>query len=184
MGVIYHYLGLEFTSPLINILWKEHEYAEFIQDPLFYLDSEMTMVRQGDLKSGLAPIARIGSKNKFVQMNLIHNISFEQAKQQWDRRKKRINPDNIIIKMGFSNSNEKAELYFEAFKNCKFRKILFCSGDEDTEDVFKTNRFIWSETSKKSVQCYNYYDYMMTNSHYVIDLLKLLTGQKEYSRER
>ena len=35
-GFVYHYLGLIFSSPLINTFWNKSEYARFIQDPLFH----------------------------------------------------------------------------------------------------------------------------------------------------
>ena len=54
-GYVYNRLGLKFSSPLINIYWDRDEYAKFIQNPLFYLQSELTMFREGDLKEGICP---------------------------------------------------------------------------------------------------------------------------------
>jgi len=141
------------------------------------------MVREGNLEAGVFPIAKIGEGSKCVQMQLIHNTCFEEAKQQWDRRKKRMNLNNLFIKMGFARCEENCQLYLKAFERCKFRKILFYNGEEVVENAFKTNRFIWRETTADSVEHFNYNEYMRLNCHMSLDILKLLTGNNNYTRE-
>ncbi|MCM1233063.1 MAG: DUF1919 domain-containing protein, partial [Ruminococcus flavefaciens] len=119
-GYVYHYLGLEFSSPLINMLWDKKEYIEFITDPLFYLQTELTMVREGDLKSGFYPVGKLGKNGKYVEIKFIHNADFNEAKQQWDRRKKRINKDNLFVKMGCSISDLDIKYQLSVFDDCKY----------------------------------------------------------------
>lgn len=182
-GYVYHYLGLEFSSPLINTLWDKEEYIKFIRDPLFYLGTELTMVREGDLKSGIYPVGKLGRDGKYVAMRFVHNADFCEAKQQWNRRKKRINQDNLFVKMGCSISDVDINDYLNAFDDCKYKKILFYNGDEDIKGKFNTNRFIWQERKAGHVNNFVYANYMRINYMYVIDILKLLTGEKDYSRE-
>ncbi len=182
-GYVYNYLDLEFSSPLINTLYNEDEYSRFIQEPLFYLQSELTMVREGDLRKGIWPIGRLGESGKYVQVQFVHNVDFQEAKQQWDRRKKRINQDNIFVKMGFTISDESVKSYIDAFRNCKYKKILFYNGSEYIEGKYSTDRFIWHEQKATRVDYFAYCDYMRKDYMLTIDILKLLTGEEDYSRE-
>ncbi len=182
-GYAYHYWGLDFSSPLINTLWDKNEYARFIQDPLYYLQTELTMVREGNLKAGIVPVGRLGHSEKYVQLQFIHNVDFTEAKQQWDRRIKRINKDNLFVKMAVSISDENVRSHLRAFEECKYRKVLFYNGDENITGKFKTDRFIWQSKKANRVGTYFYQDYMRGNYMFVIDILKLLTGEGNYSRE-
>ncbi|MCM1211804.1 MAG: DUF1919 domain-containing protein [Blautia sp.] len=183
-GYVYHHLGLEFSSPLINTSWDKDEYARFIQAPLFYLQTELIMVRDGDLRKGISPIGKLGEPGNYVQIQFVHNVDFNEAKQQWNRRKKRINWDNLFVKMGFSISDENVKACLDAFNQCKYKKILFYNGDEDIEGKYNTNRFIWHEKKASRVDNFTYWDYMRKNYLFSIDILKLLTGEKDYSREQ
>lgn len=182
-GYVYHYLCLEFSSPLINTLWNKEEYVKFIKDPLFYLQTELTMVREGDLRSGIFPVGKLGRSGKYVEIRFLHNADFNEAKQQWDRRKKRINQDNLFVKMGCSISDSDIKYQLKVFDDCKYNKILFYNGDEDIKGKLNTNRFIWQEKKAERVDNFVYSNYMRANYMYVIDILKLLTGEKDYSRE-
>lgn len=183
-GYVYNYLGLEFSSPLINTFWDKDEYARFIQEPLFYLQTDLVMIRDGDLRKGIWPVGRLGEFGKYVQIQFVHSVDFHEAEQQWNRRKKRINQNNILVKMGFGVSDKNVKTYIDAFERCKYRKILFYNGSEDINGKYNTERFIWQERKQTRVDDFVYYDYMRKNYTSVIDVLKLLVGEKDFSREK
>lgn len=180
-GFVYKRLGLPFTTPLINIYWDRNQYAEFISNPLFYLNTELKMVREGNLHDGVYPIGSLGDKNRKVEMQFVHNGSFREAKEQWDRRKQRINEQNLFIKMGFSICDKKDE-WLTIFKNLNYKKILFYNGDTDIKQVIKTERFIWSNINANKVGTYDYNDYLRDYYIYELDLLKMLNGENNYIR--
>lgn len=183
-GMTYNRLGLPFTSPLVNIYWDRDQYSLFIQDPLFYLNTELQMVSDGDIKKGIWPIGKLGDVERTVSLQFTHSISFADAKEQWDRRKTRINPNNLFVKMGFASnvSNDKKQMYFNSFKAVLYPKILFYYGDEKIDSIFRTERFVWKEQTAENVVYYDYNAYCRECSFWDIDLLKLLTGDKDYSR--
>ena len=196
-GYVYHNLGLPFSTPLINILFKREEYAKFILDPIFYLNTELTMVREGNIREGIYPVGQLGDKNRNIKLELVHNSDFNNAKIQWDRRKKRIDPENMFLKMGLEISEKNKDLYLDSFSKAPVRnKILFYFGKEEIDDAFKTERFIWymSRNAKglnNSVDTFDYNDYVKTFSYndymrenYLLemDILKMLTNSKDYSR--
>lgn len=183
-GYVYNRLGLRFTSPLINILWDRDQFSQFIQDPLYYLNMELTMVSDGDLKKGIYPIGKLGTHSGGVTLKFIHNKDFAEAKAQWIRRKARMNPNNLFIKMGFSsdtNEDEKQK-FFDMFNAVPFNKILFYYGDEKVDGLFKAERFIWKQMNSDRVECFDYNAYCRVQYFWDLDLLKLLTGDKGYSR--
>ncbi len=181
-GYAYHRLGLPFSTPLINIYWNPDEYAKFILDPLFYLSTELTMVTEGDLRTGVSPVGLLGDADRNVKLQFVHNADFAEARHQWDKRMARINPDNLFIKMGLTVTEKNKHLYLEAFEKVPYHKILFYFGAEEVEGAFKTERFIWRQKSQARVDTFNYNDYLRGNYWWDLDLLKLLTGDKNYSR--
>ncbi len=180
-GFVYKKLKLPFTTPLINIDWDRDQYAEFISDPLFYLNTELKMVREGNLRDGIYPIGSLGDENRKVEMGLIHNVNFKEAKEQWDRRKQRVNEQNIFVKMGFSVCDKKDE-WLTAFKNLSYKKILFYDGDTDVKQVIKTERFTWRSINANYVATYDYNEYLRNHYIYDLDLLKMLNGKNDYIR--
>ena len=182
-GYVYHRLSLPFSSPLINIFWEKEEFAKFMQDPIFYLNSELTMVRESNLRAGIPPLGQLGREDKTVQLILNHNINFAEAKEQWDRRKKRININNLFIKFSFESSDEQREKYLKAFENIPYNKVLFYNGDTTIKQVMNTERYIWRNKVTNRVNYYSYANFMRTSYFWEMDTLKLLNGERDYSRE-
>ena len=182
-GYVYHRLSLPFSSPLINIFWEKEEFAKFMQDPIFYLNSELTMVRESNLRAGIPPLGQLGREDKTVQLILNHNINFAEAKEQWDRRKKRININNLFIKFSFESSDEQREKYLKDFENIPYNKVLFYNGDTTIKQVMNTERYIWRNKVTNRVNYYSYANFMRTSYFWEMDTLKLLNGERDYSRE-
>ena len=164
-GYVYDRLDLPFSSPLINIYWDGEEYARFIENPIFYLNTDLKIEREGNLKKGIFPIASLGDGINKVELQLVHNSCFEEALEQWNRRIKRINFNNMFVKMGFSSNIDalKKEKCISSFNATSYKKILFYYGDEKINDAFKTERFFVEELKNKRVEMFNYNDYLRLN---------------------
>lgn len=67
----YNRLGLPFTSPLVNIYWDRDKYSLFIQDPLFYLNTELQMVSDGDIKKEFGRLESLGMWKEPSLFNLL-----------------------------------------------------------------------------------------------------------------
>ncbi len=181
-GYVYNRLKLPFSTPFINIYIENEEYMKLIQNIDYYLKSELTMVREGNLQEGIFPIAALGKGSNQVKMQLVHDATFAEGKENWDRRKERINLENIFVKMRFSISDKNKEILIEAFKSVPWKKILFYNGDEDIYGKFETDRFIWRQHKMDRVEYFCYYDYCRLAYKYDLDILKLLNGDSNYSR--
>jgi len=126
-GITYNSLGLEFKSPFINMFIGHTDYIKFLRNPKYYIDCPLNFERTGydnNLKQDY-PIVRCGD----ILLHFNHYSSFEDALLSWNRRKKRIDWDNIIA-MFYDEDNylidEFCELPYE-------KKICFVPYDSDNK---------------------------------------------------
>lgn len=186
-GEVYHTLYLPFSSPTINIYWHTEEYVKFIADLPYYLCQSLQCGRESDLEAGIFPIGLLGEGDKQVSMELIHNISFEEAREQWERRQKRINFDNIFVKLGM-NKTANLQRYTAVFDNLQYKKICFSPYMEDKAGYI--NHAIcrkWKQENyymRSRVDFWNINDWFRErkNMWSVIDVLALLNGELSYFR--
>ena len=184
-GYVYHMLCLPFTSPLINTFFARGEYAKFLQDPLFYLGTELKMVRDGCFERSEWPIGRMGDEENCVLVEFHHAVTFAEAKNEWDRRLKRINPQNIFVKNGFSQAEKGHELWLESFRKVLYPKILLYYGETDIREAFRTECLFTQYRNSGFVSNFNY-NAMVREAMkraMIMDILKLLTGEGDYIRE-
>ena len=103
-GIIAHDLGLQFNSPLVNAGMYAEYYIKFLNNIEHYLNQEL--IRVEDDKDGWF-VARCDD----IQILLGHTKTYEESLANWERRKKRFNPDNMFIifcdKMGCTYDNIK-----------------------------------------------------------------------------
>ncbi len=186
-GVVYHVLALPFNSPTININWEKEEYAKFISDLPYYLQQPLKCGREGNLETGEYPIGLLGENEKQVQMELIHNISFDEARQQWERRQKRVNFDNIFVKFGW-NKKDNWEFYRNVFDKVQYKKICFFPYERDKQGYISSGfyaRWKWWIDTRGRVDSYNINDWTRDPKCIcgAIDILALLNGETACFRD-
>ena len=90
-GIIYHRLGLEYTSPTINLLFPiKKQYLKFISNLEYYLSKELVFIHDPAYS---CPVAMLED----VKLVFNHYSTPEQAESAWNRRKGRINYSNLFI---------------------------------------------------------------------------------------
>jgi len=90
-GVISHRLGKEFLSPTVNLWLYQRDFLKLAADLKNYMSYELEFV---DSEYDY-PVARL----KDVLIHFNHSHSPEEAAADWNRRKTRINYDNIFLLM-------------------------------------------------------------------------------------
>lgn len=94
-GIIYHRLGKQFLSPTINMWMKQREFLVFLENLDEALDQEPVFIEtEYD-----HPVAQLTTRGGTVNLYFNHAKTQEEAKQNWARRKTRINRDNLFIIM-------------------------------------------------------------------------------------
>lgn len=125
-GVLYHDLGLQFTSPTINLYMRFPDFLRFLEHLEYYLTLHITPY-EGDIKRDY-PLGRLGD----LVLYLVHYPSVEEADQKWQARKKRMDMKNIFViatdRDGFSSE------YLPRFNALPYRKKIFTHKPVDSPD--------------------------------------------------
>lgn len=90
-GYIYHQLGLPFSSPTINLMILNRDFKKFILNLKHYL--ALTPTPFIDTRFPDVPSALLGD----IILHFTHYNSSEEGIEAWEKRKKRIDFDNIYI---------------------------------------------------------------------------------------
>lgn len=138
-GDVYRYFGLSYQTPTVGMYFFADEYIKFLSNLKYYFSCELKplQVEQSKYKD---TIIELGQGNKVlaklddVEIVLLHYPTFEEAKEKWERRAKRINYDNLIVK--FSRQNLCTDKHVEDFLNLPFKKkICFDVKPSNNPDV-------------------------------------------------
>ena len=105
------------------------------------------------------PIGRCGD----IELHFIHYTTFESAKENWEKRKKRINWDNLFIMM-YTENEEIAEKFLELPYE---KKICFVPFMTEESSLCYVNCFnlekgmnegLWRKVNKMAARQLLYYD--------------------------
>lgn len=167
-GICYHRLGLEFLSPTINMFETEDDFNKLMMNLDTYMSYPVEFVGteyEKNLKRDY-PVGRLND----ILLYFNHYESFDQAVSCWEKRKKRINKNNILIV-----SNTKSEKTLYEFENIPYKnKLIFTSLDINTPSSFHLN----SDSGTYG---------MLTNktasgSKNILDLIAFLNHEDNYIR--
>lgn len=89
-GVMYHDLGEKFNSPTVNILFDSKDFIEFMSKIKYYLSCQIVFM-ESDFPY---PIGKLGGE---ITIKFIHYHSEKEVIEAWNKRKQRINWDNIFV---------------------------------------------------------------------------------------
>lgn len=90
-GIIYHRLGKQFMSPTINLWMYQYDYLKLVLNLREYMNTELEFIEsEYDF-----PVAKLGD----ITLHFNHYKTEKEAKDAWDKRKKRINYDNLFLIM-------------------------------------------------------------------------------------
>ncbi len=95
-GIIYHRLGKEFLSPTINMWMNQREFLVFLENLKECLEADVEFVKS---ERYTHPIGVIHCGGGDVTLYFNHDKTEEEAKENWYRRRERVNFDNLYIIM-------------------------------------------------------------------------------------
>lgn len=126
-GVLYHWLGLEFRSPFINLYMNNIDFIKALENFDEFLATEIVE----DKNSKLDYPVGIGYNG--VRLHFVHYKNFTDAIEKWNERKKRIDPKNMCVWLtNFTPSQYGAEptTIIERFNKLPFKNKLIFSGEK------------------------------------------------------
>lgn len=93
-GMIYHTLNLKFMSPTINLFFSKNDFISFVNNLDGFLSADLQEHKQNQASY---PIGILEFNKKQISIHFMHYKTFEDAKNKWNERKKRINLNNIFV---------------------------------------------------------------------------------------
>ncbi len=152
-GRVYQYLDMPYLSPTAGLYFFAPDYIKFVSDLRRYLNTTLRFINPEDSKY----YEEIKKRNQTdkpigilddVEIVFLHYKTKEEAEEKWNRRKERVNFDNIILK--FSRMNLCTEKEFEEFckipfenkfvfntqKNTRYSCEIFWKGTIKDNEVF------------------------------------------------
>lgn len=132
-GVTYHSLCMRFESPFINMFLFEDDYMKFLDSPKSFIECDLKFKKTGwnEIMKKEYPVADCDG----IELHFNHYDSFEEARNIWEKRKQRINWDNILVMM-FTDSQQTAD---EFLKKHYLKKILFTSFEINDKNAVYLN---------------------------------------------
>lgn len=91
-GCILRDLGLEFNTPFVNLVVAPADFIKLCGNLEYYLHCELTFI--DSTKEGLSyPVGKLDD----IKIYFVHYLSEADALSSWDRRRKRVNFNDIFL---------------------------------------------------------------------------------------
>lgn len=104
-GFIYHDLGLQFRSPTINLFFYNDHYFTFLEHLDEYLASDLKICDSPQHTPETEyPVFNLGGEGNLplIELHFLHyHNGIEAARNIWDKRKARINKENLFAIFSF-----------------------------------------------------------------------------------
>ena len=136
-GALYKDFNLEFTSPMINLEMSNKDFVLFCNHLNEYIESDVK-----EYKNSLYnyPVGIMDLKYGKILIHFAHYKSFNEAYECWNRRKKRIDYNNIYIIMCVGPEASKKTI--NMFESIKYKNKILLSSNIDLskhKDCFNMN---------------------------------------------
>ena len=108
-GMIYESYNLKKNTPTVGLFFLADDYIKFVSNIKDYVKQDLLFIKKeqsknkeyfkNDVKFGTYPIGKLGD----IEIYFLHYKSEDEALKKWNRRLKRINYNNIILKFNDQN---------------------------------------------------------------------------------
>lgn len=178
-GKIYNRYGLPYLSPTVGCYFYTDEFLKFLGDLKHNLTLPLRMITyegsryKEDLIHKKQTEVPIGLINEDIEVVFLHYKDPEEAREKWERRCKRVNFDNLIVKMNDQNGFYEEAL--DIFLQTDFPHKLFLTGNEkykDRENVvflekYKDDGYVVDDTRSRNlgIRTTKYLNSVITKKH-------------------
>ena len=146
-GVKSRNFGLPYNSPTCGLFFFSKEYLKFCSDLKLYISAELKPLSVADSQYKEELFLKFPEKKEIVlgkvldvEVVFLHYQTFDEAKEKWNRRKARINWDNLIVK--YNDQNLFSEEDFYEFEKLPYKNKIFFTANE--KFINKPNTYYFS----------------------------------------
>lgn len=162
-GVLCHDCNEEFRSPTINLTVKN--FGKFTKNIKYYLSLEL---KSAGYNKRNIPLAVLDD----VEIVGVHYSDFTSLKKAWERRRERVNFDNIFI---MATDLELKPCEYEIFDTLPYPKVCFTSRKDTKYDwMCYLPAFEGKESVGDTLQYVNFYGQRMFEKYF--DCIKWLNN--------
>jgi len=128
-GRVYKELQLPYFTPTIGLFFFSSCYIKFVQNLEYYLNQPLNFILTSKYEKAnnlrINNPYPIGILNNDVEVHFLHYYTKSDALEKWNRRKDRINYNNLFFSF---TDNETCSLEeIQAFDNLDYKKVFFSS---------------------------------------------------------
>ena len=133
-GKLYQYLDMPYLSPTVGLYFFADDYIRFLKNLKHYMSLDLKFISFKASKHREVLIEHNQTKKPIgvlddVEIIFLHYKTEEEAYEKWNRRKARINWNNLFIK--FSKMNQCTEEHMKEFSELPFDKKILLGTRED-----------------------------------------------------
>lgn len=162
--MITHDLGQQFRSPFVNLWITSEEFVRFLEHPREYLDKELCFVDS----TYSYPVAMLGDITLYFQ----HYESEKQVREIWNRRKGRINWDNLYVMMTDRDGCDDAllrrfdalpydnKVVFTHVPQPEISSAVYIPGFEDQNSVGVCSEFVNGWSGKRHYDSFDFVSWL------------------------
>lgn len=158
---ICHDLGLQFRSPFVNLCLSAEDYMKFLRQPRTYLEAPLVFCADAEKAY---PVAKL----RDITLHFVHYETQEEAVSAWERRKARINWDNLFVLMTDRDGcTEEILREFDALPYAnkavfthvprpEIASAVYIPGFETAGEVGNGDAFVDGFSGRKYFDCFDY----------------------------
>ena len=179
-GYTYNSLGMQFLSPFINMFVEADDYIKLLNNFDYYMGLPLHFIREGfevNLKRNY-PVVGLDD----VVLHFNHYTDFDSAVAFWEKRKNRMNKDNLFVEMAIEHYED-----IEKFAALPIEhKIGFSAIPCSEKDIYcfpmPEKDYLENKYAGNIFNFYNHIAMMQTDECRYYDTLKLLNHEKDFLR--
>lgn len=158
-GTVYQDLNLPYLTPTIGLFFYAPDYIKFVENLDHYINQELKFSNDSKFdeanearKSNFYPIGVLDD----IEIQFLHYESEKEAYEKWNKRKKRINYNNLFLKFDDRDlSTFEYMMRFDKIKNVKNKVIFSARKNHDIKSLvylsdFKGENFIGDISTYKN----------------------------------
>lgn len=159
-GTVYQDLNISYKSPFVGMFIMSPDYLKLLKNLDYYLSQELTFSKKSKYEeinkkreTDPYPIGNLDD----VELALMHYKSEEEAKDKWDRRKKRMNLENIFVKA--CEQNGSSWEFLREFDELPYEnKVVFTA--KDYHELKNAVYFKDFSTKREMNHYHKYFDFV------------------------
>ena len=141
-GVIYSDLGLQFLSPTINMFIEDKNFVKLVENLEYYLSISAEPLTEKYIDPVDNSITYPKIKIKDIEICCLHYKDCKEAIDAWERRKKRVNLNNVFVIGNSWNMHGNIEL-MQKICNSSYKSVLFSNIELDVNNCVYLKDDFW-----------------------------------------